>query len=117
MTERKHSRYYKDVSNYDIIDVYRVLDLFNVTNQPIGHAIKKLLIPGGRGNKDRLQDLMEAQDSIIRAIDMIFEDNHNEDIKLEAFAKDFKEQEKEELRVLDKILEDKRDAIIKLGSL
>ena len=93
MTERKHSRYYKDVSHYDTIDIYRVLDLFNVTNQPIGHAIKKLLVPGGRGSKDRLQDLMEAQDSIIRAIDMIFEDNKKEDTELKAFTKDYKEED------------------------
>jgi hypothetical protein len=42
------------------VDVYRVLDLFGVTDAPIQHAIKKLLCAGARGAKDQAQDVAEA---------------------------------------------------------
>lgn len=70
----KHAHYFKDVARYKEIDVYRVLELFEVTNPPIQHAVKKLLLPGERGGKGELKDLNEALDSIIRAIEMLHED-------------------------------------------
>lgn len=42
------------------VDVYRVLDLFGVTDAPIQHAVKKLLCAGQRGAKDQAQDVAEA---------------------------------------------------------
>ena len=52
-------------------DVYAVLAAFDVTDQALGHAIKKLLAPGGRnGGKSREQDLKEAIASIQRSIDL-----------------------------------------------
>ncbi len=64
---RKHSHYFKDVSHLDTIDVYRVLQLFNVTDQALGHAIKKLLVAGGRGaGKDISRDVAEAVDTLQR---------------------------------------------------
>tara|TARA_R110002126_G_scaffold63960_5_gene163995 strand:+ start:442 stop:705 length:264 start_codon:yes stop_codon:yes gene_type:complete len=50
------------------IDVYDVLVAFNVTNPATAHAIKKLLAPGQRGSKDKLMDLIEAGQSIERAV-------------------------------------------------
>jgi hypothetical protein len=50
-------------------DVYDVLRAWNVTSQPLGHAIKKILQPGARGHKDRLSDLREAIVSIQAEID------------------------------------------------
>ena len=71
----KHSHYFKNVSHLETIDVYRVLQLFDVTNPCIQHAIKKLLVAGNRGGgKNQQQDLKEAIDSINRAIDMMHED-------------------------------------------
>jgi hypothetical protein len=52
------------------VDVYAILDAFDVGCPATGHAIKKLLFPGCRGGKDRLQDLTEARDAIDRAIQM-----------------------------------------------
>lgn len=72
--EPKHSHYLKDVSHLNKIDVYRVLELFEVTDPGIQHAIKKLLVAGGRGVKDQTQDYQEAIDSIKRSIEMIEED-------------------------------------------
>ncbi len=74
--EQKHAHYKKDVRHLRMVDVYRVLDLFQVTNQAIGHAIKKLLVPGVRGGgKNAEQDYREAVDSINRALQMIAEDD------------------------------------------
>jgi len=71
---RKHSHYFKDVSHIKELDVYRVLELFNVANPCIQHATKKLLCAGNRGAKDYEKDLREAADSIHRALQMISED-------------------------------------------
>ena len=37
--ERKHAHYHKSVAHLSSVDVYRVLKLFDVTDQAIGHAI------------------------------------------------------------------------------
>lgn len=67
VNKRKHSHYYKDVSKFSSIDVYRVLHLFSVVDPCLQHAIKKLLVAGGRGaGKDITQDVKEAVDSLVR---------------------------------------------------
>ena len=58
----------------EVVDVYDVLMAFNVTNPATQHAIKKLLMPGNRGHKDKLTDLKEAYQSIARAIELESED-------------------------------------------
>lgn len=74
-SKSKHSHYYKDVKYLETLDVYRILKLFNVSDPCIQHALKKLLVAGGRGaGKDISQDLDEAIDSIKRALEMIKED-------------------------------------------
>lgn len=70
----KHSHYKKDVSNLSVIDVYRVLDLFEVDSHVLGHAIKKLLCSGKRGAKDADKDIQEAIDSLVRYQEMKKED-------------------------------------------
>lgn len=64
--ERKHSHYFKDVSNLDVIDVYAVLTLFEVNDPCIAHAVKKLLCTGNRGHKDFETDVQDAIDSLVR---------------------------------------------------
>lgn len=66
--------YYKDVSHLETVDVYRVLELFDVTDQKLGHAIKKLLVPGGRGTKDIEKDVDEAMATLRRWKEMRHED-------------------------------------------
>jgi hypothetical protein len=64
---RKHSHYFKAVTGLDYVDVYRVLHLFNVTDPCLQHAIKKLLVAGGRGGgKDITRDVQEAIDTLQR---------------------------------------------------
>ena len=63
----------------DGIDVYRVLELFNVTDPCLQHAIKKLLCAGKRGAKDEERDVEEAIDTLGRYQDMKVEEELRED--------------------------------------
>ena len=69
---KKYDR--KILSKYEdaeiTIDVYRILDAFQVTCPATAHAIKKLLCAGIRGHKDMEQDLAEAAQSIEEALAM-----------------------------------------------
>ena len=81
------NKYIKNIKGVDI-DVYDILQGFEVVNPAIQHAIKKLLMPGTRGYKNKIQDLNEAKQSIERAISLEEELNHysnkKETIKEEA---------------------------------
>lgn len=71
-----HEHYFKDVTHLKTIDVYRVLDLFGVSNPCIQHAVKKLLCSGQRGVKDTRQDVQEAITSLVRYLEMKTEDEN-----------------------------------------
>ncbi len=63
---RKHNHYFKPTP-FESADVYRVLLMFNVTDPCFQHAIKKLLVAGGRGaGKDVNRDVQEAIDTLQR---------------------------------------------------
>ena len=68
----KHSHYHKDVSQYDTIDVYAVCKIFDVqdTSGCLQHAIKKLLVTGQRGYKDRQTDIQNAIDTLNRLLEL-----------------------------------------------
>ena len=69
---KKHNHYFKDVSDYKEIDVYALCKIFEV-DDPSGctqHAIKKLLVTGKRGHKDRLRDLQDVVDTVKRLIEL-----------------------------------------------
>jgi hypothetical protein len=51
------------------VDVYAVLELFEVNEHALGHAIKKLLMAGNRGAKGYEQDLRESIMAIERVLD------------------------------------------------
>ena len=80
----EHSHYFKDVSHLDRIDVYRVVELFEVPAGPLDHAAKKILCAGGRGHKDLERDVQDAIDSLHRWQEMRAEDRR----RPEAPAKD-----------------------------
>jgi len=71
------NKYARRLSPEISIDVYTVLDLFDVESQPIGHAVKKLLVAGNRGHKDRKTDLTEAIEAIQRALEIEFGERHS----------------------------------------
>lgn len=67
---RKHSHYFR-ACPFAEVDVYRVLHLFAVTDPCLQHAVKKLLLAGGRGDKatagwDSGRDVQEAIDTLQR---------------------------------------------------
>lgn len=75
---QKHNHYHKDVSKLDFVDVYRICQLFNVTDPCIQHALKKLLVAGGRGaGKDIGKDIQESIDSLTRWQEMRKEESSN----------------------------------------
>lgn len=51
---------------YDTIDIYRVLEVYEVTDPCIQHAVKKLLCAGKRGYKEVEKDVQEAIQSLQR---------------------------------------------------
>lgn len=69
-----HDHYKKDVRHLDMIDVYRVIELFEVTHPALQHALKKVLCAGDRGAKDWEKDVQEAIDSLNRGLQMRVED-------------------------------------------
>lgn len=69
-----HEHYNKLIIGKDgiktAVDVYRVLEAFNVTNPQLQHIVKKALCAGQRGHKDYLRDLQDIVDSAKNAIEM-----------------------------------------------
>ena len=75
MTEEKsHRHYFRDVSGLNEIDVYRILELFEVTCPVAQHIVKKALAAGKRGAKDSARDMRDIQDSAGRWLEMRRED-------------------------------------------
>lgn len=65
------SKYLRPIQTVDgCVDVYAVLDAFDVRCPARQHATKKLLCAGIRGKGDADQDLEEARDAVSRAIDL-----------------------------------------------
>lgn len=73
--KEKHGHYFKNVAHLKDIDTYRVLERFGITDPSLQHAIKKLLVAGGRGGGKSLdQDVQESIDSLLRFQEMRLED-------------------------------------------
>lgn len=79
---RDFNHYYKNVATLDVLDVYRVLRLFDVTDPALQHAVKKILCAGGRGLKEKDRDINEAIASLMRWQEMREEDDELEGIRL-----------------------------------
>ena len=111
MTENKYAVDCKGRS----IDVYDVLNAFGVTCPATQHAIKKLLMPGKRGHKSELGDLLEARASVDRAIDLARERHAIEDAKAKQLDELFSQGMALTMGVCDEALTDRelRDEIIR----
>lgn len=72
--EVKHSHYKKDVSHLNVIDPYRIADLYAL-HPCAEHIMKKSLCAGNRGHKDTLRDIQDIIDTAERWKQMIEEDN------------------------------------------
>lgn len=68
----KHNHYKKDVSSYDVIDIYDVCEIFEVEDNSgcTHHIIKKLLVMGKRGHKTKERDLQDIKDSVERLCEL-----------------------------------------------
>jgi len=53
--------------NHLTVDVYDVIDAWELIDPGLQHALKKVLQPGLRGHKSVLEDYQDAIDSIERA--------------------------------------------------
>jgi hypothetical protein len=63
------SKYIKTIRGMQL-DVYDVLQAWDVKNPALQHLIKKALQAGNRGHKDVLEDLQDIIDSAIRAMEL-----------------------------------------------
>lgn len=70
----KHNHYFKDVSHLQQVDVYRILELFEVTCPVAQHIVKKALAAGKRGAKSPARDMQDIVDSAQRWLAMREED-------------------------------------------
>jgi len=59
-----------DPSIVATVDVYSILEAFNVTCPALAHLTKKSLNVGSRGHKNRKQDLLDIIDSAKRAYEL-----------------------------------------------
>lgn len=55
------------------VDVYCVIDAFNVTNAGLQHALKKILCPGQRDKGTTMQDIEGALDALWRARELLMD--------------------------------------------
>ena len=81
--KENHNHYFKPCP-YDTLDVYRVINIFGVSDPCIQHALKKLLCSGVRGHKDQTKDIQDVIDTLERWKQMRNEDA--EIISLEAIT-------------------------------
>ena len=61
------NKYQREIKPGVFVDVYDVLQAFNVTNPALQHLVKKALAVGQRGHKDTAEDLQDIVDSALRA--------------------------------------------------
>lgn len=72
-TAPKHSHYFK-ACPYRQLDVYRVIDIFEVNHPCAQHLVKKALVAGGRGHKDLDRDIQDMIDTLHRWQEMRMEE-------------------------------------------
>lgn len=73
---QKHSHYKKDVSHLNMIDIYRVTEMFK-PHSCGAHIAKKALCSGQRGHKDLLTDIQDIIDTAERWKEMLIEDENS----------------------------------------
>lgn len=69
-----HDHYFIDVSGYERVDVYRLIDLAGITCPVAQHVFKKAFATGKRGHKSLRKDWQDIADSANRRLRMLDED-------------------------------------------
>ncbi|WP_252108969.1 MULTISPECIES: hypothetical protein [unclassified Halomonas] len=62
-----HSKYHREIKPGVWVDVYDILQAWDVRNSALQHLIKKALAPGQRGHKDLMTDMDDIIASAKRA--------------------------------------------------
>lgn len=62
-----NNKYQREIKPGVFVDVYDVLNAWDVRNPALQHLIKKALAVGQRGHKDAAEDLQDIVDSSVRA--------------------------------------------------
>lgn len=88
MSDRKHLHYFRPFP-YDNIDIYRFLEVFDVTCPVAQHIIKKAVATGKRGHKDLQRDWQDIVDSAQRKLDMLDEDCQVDADKIQGMPLDY----------------------------
>jgi len=70
-----HEHYFIDVSAYDRVDVYRLIELAGITCPVAQHVFKKAFATGKRGHKSLCKDWQDIADSAARRLQMMDEDD------------------------------------------
>ena len=68
--KEQYPHYFMPTNSKEYIDIYDILEHFKVSHR-IGHAIKKLLCAGRRGEKTAKKDYQESISSIQSEIEKI----------------------------------------------
>lgn len=63
----QHSKYHREIKPCVWVDVYDILQAWEVSNPALQHLIKKALAPGARGHKDLETDMNDIIASAQRA--------------------------------------------------
>lgn len=63
-----NDKYKREIKPGVFIDVYDLIDCYEVTSGALQHALKKILAAGKRGHKDYEQDLIDILSSVERAL-------------------------------------------------
>ena len=66
-TDRKRNKYMREILPEVWVDVYDVINAFDVTDGGFQHALKKMLAPGQRGHKDEAEDRKDIMASVKRS--------------------------------------------------
>jgi len=76
-----HDHYFIDVSAYERVDVYRLIELLGITCPVAQHVFKKAAATGKRGHKSARRDWQDIADSATRRLQMMDEDDRAEQRK------------------------------------
>lgn len=70
----KYPHYYVNVEGLNVIDFYRIAQLYGITDPCIQHVVKKLLATGNRGHKNFRHDIEDSIDTLKARLRMLDED-------------------------------------------
>jgi len=93
-----HPRSQEDNEQPIHVDVYSVINAWEVKNAGLQQALKKILMPGCRGEKSFEQDCYEAIDAISRAIQL--DADHRHQVVANALEMDTRLIERHEKRIV-----------------